>query len=83
MGKIIDKAIRKIVTEEGLSLFCRVTKVLMPNGKYRYPVIYFEETPGLVRQPYSAAVHITEGRLHTHFHVYLTLMVVFISFAGG
>lgn len=30
MGKIIDKTITKIVTEEGISLFRRVTKVLMP-----------------------------------------------------
>ena len=36
MGKIIDKTVTKIVTEEGISLFRRVTKVLMPNGKYRY-----------------------------------------------
>ena len=42
MGKIIDKTITKIVTEEGISLFRRVTKVLMPNGKYRYPVDYFD-----------------------------------------
>ena len=49
MGKIIDKTITKIVTEEGISLFRRVTKVLMPNGKYRYPVDYFDATPGVVK----------------------------------
>lgn len=49
MGKIIDKTITKIVTVEGVSLFRRVTKVLMPNGKYRYPVDYFDATPGVVR----------------------------------
>ena len=48
MGKIIDKTITKIVTEEGISLFRRVTKVLMPNGKYRYPD-YFDATPGVVK----------------------------------
>ena len=47
MGRIIDKTITKIVTEEGISLF--VTKVLMPNGKYRYPVDYFDATPGVVK----------------------------------
>ena len=52
MGKIIDKTITKIVTEEGIFLFRRVTKVLMPNGKYRYPVDYvdyFDATPGVVK----------------------------------
>ncbi len=49
MGKIIDKTITKIVTDEGISLFRRVTKVLMPNGKYRYPVDYFDATPGVVK----------------------------------
>jgi hypothetical protein len=49
MGKIIDKTVTKIVTEEGISLFRRVTKVLMPNGKYRYPVDYFDATPGVVK----------------------------------
>ncbi len=29
MGKIINKTITKIVTEEGISLFRRVTKVLV------------------------------------------------------
>ena len=48
MGKIIDKTVTKIVTEEGISLR-RVTKVLMPNGKYRYPVDYFDATPELLR----------------------------------
>lgn len=52
MGKIIDYKITKIVTDEGVALFRRVTKVLMPNGKYRYPVDYFDATPGVV--------HITE-----------------------
>ena len=49
MGKIIDKTITKIVTDEGITLFRRVTKVLMPNGKYRYPIDYFDATPGVVK----------------------------------
>ena len=49
MGKIIDRTITKIVTDEGIALFRRVTKVLMPNGKYRYPVDYFDATPGVVK----------------------------------
>ena len=51
MGKIINKTITKIVTEEGISLFRRVTKVLMPNGKYRYPVDYFDEEMDKVAIP--------------------------------
>lgn len=49
MGKIVDVSITKIVTDEGVALFRRVTKVLMPNGRYRYPVDYFDATPGLVK----------------------------------
>lgn len=49
MGKIINRTITKIVTDEGVALFRRVTTVLMPNGKYRYPVDYFDATPGVVK----------------------------------
>ena len=49
MGKIVDVSITKIVTDEGVALFRRVTKVLMPNGRYRYPVDYFDATQGLVK----------------------------------
>lgn len=49
MGKIIDRTITKVVTDEGIVLFRRVTKVLMPNGKCRYPVDYFDATPGVVK----------------------------------
>lgn len=46
MRKVISKTITKIVTDEGITLFRRVTKVLMPNGKFRYPVDYYDVTPG-------------------------------------
>ncbi len=49
MGKIIDRTITKVVTDEGVALFRRVTTILMPNGNYRYPVDYFDATPGVVR----------------------------------
>ena len=49
MGKIIDRTVTKIVTDEGIALFRRVTTVLMPNGKCRYPVDYFDATPGVVK----------------------------------
>ena len=46
MGKIIETIDTTITTVEGLKLTKRVTKVLMPNGRYRYPVIYFNASPG-------------------------------------
>ncbi len=49
MGKIINVSITKIVTDEGVALFRRVMTVMMPNGKCRYPVDYFDATPGLVK----------------------------------
>jgi len=59
MGKIIDKTITKIVTEEGISLFRRVTKVLMPNGKYRYPVDYFDATRNYSAPPMGMSNRLT------------------------
>lgn len=41
MGQIIDKTETKIVTLDGKEIIKQVTKVLMPNGRYRYPTIYF------------------------------------------
>lgn len=34
--------------EENEKLFRRVTTVRMPNGKYRYPVDYYDAPPGTV-----------------------------------
>lgn len=41
MGQIVDKTETKIVTLDGTEIIKQVTKVLMPNGRYRYPTIYF------------------------------------------
>lgn len=41
MGKIVNKTETKIVTLDGVEIVKQVTKVLMPNGKYRYPTVYF------------------------------------------
>lgn len=49
MGRIIAHTITHIKTSDGLSLVKRVTKVEMPNGKYRYPVDYYDATPGVVK----------------------------------
>jgi hypothetical protein len=48
MGKIVGTKETIITTNEGLKLVRRVTTVLMPNGKYRYPVDYYDATPGAV-----------------------------------
>ena len=48
MGKA-DRKITRVVTDEGNLLYRRVTEVLMPNGKCRYPVDYFDATPGVVK----------------------------------
>lgn len=37
------------MTDDGQHLIRRVTKVLMPNGKYRYPVDYFDASPDVVK----------------------------------
>ena len=49
MGRIVDTKETLITTNEGLKLVRRVNKVLMPNGKYRYPVDYYDATPGTVK----------------------------------
>ena len=48
MGKIVDRRITKIVTLDGMEIIKRVTTVLMPNGKYRYPVDYYKVNTGAV-----------------------------------
>lgn len=49
MGTIVSKAEKKITTNDGLPLIRRVTTVMMPNGKYRYPVDYYDATPGITK----------------------------------
>ncbi len=49
MGKIIDIKETPITTNEGIKLIRRETTVLMPNGRYRYPVDYYDATPGTVK----------------------------------
>ena len=49
MGNIIDKKETIITTNEGRSIVRRVTTVLCPNGQYRYPVDYYDGTPGGVK----------------------------------
>jgi len=48
MGQIVGTKETIITTNEGLKFVRRVTTVRMPNGKYRYPVDYYDATPGPV-----------------------------------
>lgn len=42
MRKVIDIKEQPITTNSGLKLIRRVTTILMPNGKYRHPVDYYD-----------------------------------------
>ena len=42
MRKIIDVKEEPFTTNSGLKLIKRVTTILMPNGKCRHPVDYYE-----------------------------------------
>ena len=43
--EVIDTPIR---ATNGRPLIRRTEKILMPNGRYRYPVTYIDMTPGYV-----------------------------------
>ena len=49
MGVIVESHKTNIKTDDGNTYVRRVTKVLCPNGKYRYPVDYYDATPGAVK----------------------------------
>jgi hypothetical protein len=49
MGTIIKQEKTNITTSDGLRLIRRVTTVEMPNGKFRYPVDYYESTSGVTK----------------------------------
>lgn len=49
MGVIVSKAEKRFTTSDGMPLVRRVTKVMMPNGKFRYPVDYYDATPGVTK----------------------------------
>ena len=78
-GKITEtKTIRKVVevtdppieTVGGRKLIRRVEKILMPNGRYRYPVTYIDKTPGfrvISREEWQAS------RIPSHPVIKLTL----------
>ena len=45
MRKVVDIKEKQITTSSGLKFIRRVTKVQMPNGRYRYPVDYYDAAP--------------------------------------
>ncbi len=49
MGIIVNSEKTHIITDDGQRLVRRITTVLRPNGKYRYPVDYYDATPGVVK----------------------------------
>lgn len=49
MGTIVNRKETKIITDDGRTFVRRVTTVLCPNGTYRYPVDYYDATPGAVK----------------------------------
>ena len=42
MRKVINVKEQPITTNSGLKLIRRVTTILMPNGKFRHPVDYYD-----------------------------------------
>lgn len=44
--KVVDVTDTPIETVGGRKLIRRVETILMPNGRYRYPVSYIDKTPG-------------------------------------
>ena len=50
MRKVVNINEQPVTTNSGLKLIRRVTTILMPNGKYRHPVDYYEnsEEPVLI-----------------------------------
>lgn len=48
MGIVVKQQLTNIKTDDGHFFVRRVTTVQLPNGKYRYPVDYYDATPGAV-----------------------------------
>ena len=44
--KVVEVIDTPIMTISGQKLIKRTEKILMPNGRYRYPVTYIEDTDG-------------------------------------
>lgn len=54
MGRTVVEVKEKIITTtSGQKFVRRETKVEMPNGKFRYPVDYYDPSPNLVHITYE------------------------------
>ncbi len=49
MREFVGRKISRIVTDDGVVLFKRITTVRMPNGKLRHPVDYYDGSSKVVR----------------------------------
>ncbi|MCR4919047.1 MAG: hypothetical protein K5928_04430 [Prevotella sp.] len=49
--RLVEYTDYPIETTSGRRMIRRVEKILMPNGRYRYPVTYIDMTPGFVIAP--------------------------------
>lgn len=47
--KVIEVTDTPLNLVPGRNVIRRVEKILMPNGRYRYPVTYIDKTPGIWR----------------------------------
>lgn len=47
--KVVNVTDTPLNLVEGRNVIRRVEKILMPNGRYRYPVTYIDMTPGFWR----------------------------------
>ena len=49
MQRIIKRQLTRFTTDDGRDFVRRITTVLRPNGTYRYPIDYYDATPGAVK----------------------------------
>ena len=49
MGKVVNVKEQLITTNSGMKFIRRTKTVEMPNGRYRYPVEYYDASPEPVR----------------------------------
>lgn len=47
------------MTDDGRSIIRRVRTILRPNGSYRYPVDYYDATPGAVKVTEQEREHLS------------------------
>lgn len=58
MRTIVKRQLTKVTTDDGRNFIRRMTTVLRPNGSYRYPVDYYDATPGAVKVTERERTHL-------------------------